>query len=98
VDGEIHGPTLMRSTKPPFLSSEHVVVVAASKHPHVAFEPVGLVGKRAAPVQPPRFNLVRDHGVLAAAAGFVRTSSRQDRCPYRKPHPPVIDRAGGARR
>jgi len=44
------------------------------KHPwrdgtaHVVFEPLELVEKLAALVPPPRFNLVRYHGVLAPAA------------------------------
>jgi hypothetical protein len=44
------------------------------KHPwrggstHVVFEPLELVAKLAALVPPPRFNLVRYHGVLAPAA------------------------------
>jgi Putative transposase len=44
------------------------------KHPwrdgstHVLFEPLELVAKLAALVPPPRFNLVRYHGVLAPAA------------------------------
>jgi hypothetical protein len=46
------------------------------KHPwrdgttHVLFEPLELVEKLAALVPPPRFNLVRYHGVLAPAAGL----------------------------
>jgi len=35
---------------------------------HVVFEPLDFVGKLAALVPPPRFNLVRYHGVLAPAA------------------------------
>ncbi len=37
---------------------------------HVAFDPVDFVGKLAALVPPPRFNTVRYHGVLAAAASL----------------------------
>jgi len=35
---------------------------------HVIFDPVDLIGKLAALVPPPRFNLVRYHGVLAPSA------------------------------
>jgi hypothetical protein len=35
---------------------------------HVIFHPVDLIGKLAALVPPPRFNLVRYHGVLAPSA------------------------------
>ena len=35
---------------------------------HVIFDPLDLVGKLAALVPPPRFNLVRYHGVLAPSA------------------------------
>ena len=37
---------------------------------HVLFEPLELIEKLAALVPPPRFNLVRYHGVLAPAAHF----------------------------
>ena len=37
---------------------------------HIIFEPLDLVGKLAALVPPPRFNLVRYHGVLAASAAW----------------------------
>jgi hypothetical protein len=39
---------------------------------HVVFEPLELVGKLAALVPPPRFNLVRYHGILAPAARWRR--------------------------
>ena len=35
---------------------------------HVIFDPMDLLGKLAALVPPPRFNLVRCHGVLAPSA------------------------------
>jgi hypothetical protein len=35
---------------------------------HVVFEPLEFIGKLAALVPPPRFNLVRYHGILASAA------------------------------
>ena len=37
---------------------------------HVIFEPLELIEKLAALVPPPRFHLVRYHGILAPAAGF----------------------------
>jgi hypothetical protein len=37
---------------------------------HMIFEPVDLVAKLAALVPPPRFNLVRYHGILAPSAAF----------------------------
>jgi hypothetical protein len=37
---------------------------------HIIFEPLDLVAKLAALVPPPRFNLVRYHGVLAPSAGW----------------------------
>ena len=37
---------------------------------HVIFEPLDLIGKLAALVPPPRFNLLRYHGVLAPASRF----------------------------
>jgi len=35
---------------------------------HVVFEPLDLIGKLAALVPPPRFNLVRYHGVFSLSA------------------------------
>jgi hypothetical protein len=37
---------------------------------HVVFEPLEFLAKLAALVPPPRFNLVRYHGILAPAAGW----------------------------
>jgi hypothetical protein len=37
---------------------------------HTIFDPLDLVGKLAALVPPPRFNLVRYHGVLASSAAW----------------------------
>jgi Putative transposase len=39
---------------------------------HVVFEPLELVEKLAASVPPPKFNLVRYHGLLAPAARWRR--------------------------
>ena len=58
---------------------------------HVAFEPLDFIAKLAALVPPPRFNMVRYHGVLAAAAslrssivpegpGVDETAARHERC------------------
>ena len=40
---------------------------------HVIFEPLDLIGKLAALVPPPRFNLVRYHGVLGPSARWRST-------------------------
>ena len=39
---------------------------------YVIFEPIDLIGKLAALVPPPRFNLVRYHGILAPSARWRR--------------------------
>jgi len=63
---------------------------------HIIFDPLDLVGKLAALVPPPRFNLVRYHGVLAPSAAWrsliVPEAADDDfpahsDCPARKPVP-----------
>jgi hypothetical protein len=52
---------------------------------HVIFEPVDLIGKLAALVPPPRFNLVRYHGVLAPSARWrsrIVPAVSADECNY----------------
>jgi hypothetical protein len=51
----------------------------------VIFEPVDLIGKLAALVPPPRFNLVRYHGILAPAARWrsrIVPAVSADECNY----------------